>query len=170
MAANIHNIYVCPRCDHEVTSPKPGTSCPECGLILGGKNGGTYQPPMPLSEQHSRLQNDGLHLHIVLGLRPEKCRDMFEDVVNILETLPAKKASLTDISPLVEMGIRIGEMAKAYREFLAAGGKHVPAVLANIEEDNRELSPPLTTAVVPTQENQYEHPTNGDRGGTSTST
>lgn len=144
MTVMIKSILICPRCDAGITASDSTTNCPECGLILGTKIGPDYQPPLTLTEQHLKFQDDQRHLEVLINLPIEKANSMLNDALNILETVTAKKVNISDIRNLMGMALRIGELAKAFDSYLQAGGKLVPSLFLEVEERKKSLTP-LTT-------------------------
>lgn len=63
---------------------------------------------------------------------------MVNDALNIIETLPAKKVPASDIRYLVEMAMKIGQIATKYDEYIRAGGKHVPSLFINEGDTKNE--------------------------------
>ena len=146
MAAEIRHIYQCPRCDSGVTATASTTECPQCGLALGVQAGGRgFNPPLTLFEQQIHRNDKAGHLRALLELPHEKVMAVLQDALNIMEAIAVKKASATDIRSVVELGTRIGDIAKAYDAFIHAGGRHTPAIFLAIEAETPPPAPPKTT-------------------------
>jgi hypothetical protein len=123
----IKNIFQCPRCDHDITSIGTTTSCPSCGLPLGNSHVDPYTPPYTFTEQHTKLEDTEQYVKTLTDLNINKANNIVNDALTIFETIAGKNTSVSGIGSLVRMGIRIGEIAKAYDNFLSVGGKHVPS-------------------------------------------
>ena len=131
--ASVKTVYECPRCEAPLIGDKRPDECPVCKFSFGEATL-VYKTPMPLSEQRVRLKNDGKFYEAILDLSIEKANDILNDALNIVETLPAKNVKVSDISQVVRMAIKIGQLATKYHEFLIEGGKHVPDLFIQAEE------------------------------------
>jgi hypothetical protein len=127
MTATIKTIFSCPRCDNGITSIETTTKCPSCGLPLGKYNDDPYTPPLTFTEQHEKHRDTKLHVKAITELPIEKANSIMNDALSIMELIAGKKENTSGISMLIGMGIKIGEIAKAYDAYLTAGGKHVPS-------------------------------------------
>ena len=125
--AKIMKIYGCPQCGESITSSRPVTRCPACKYSMGNRRY-AFDTPNSLTKQSQLVRDDTLLTQKVLELTQDETLDALNDAVLILQTLPAKKCRITDIRPLVEAGIKIGRIAKAYDHYLRAGGQHVPSL------------------------------------------
>ena len=128
-------VYECAHCGEPMTSEKRPARCSTCGYSFG-EPGTEYKPPMTLSEQHERINNKKEHFAAILNLPNEKALAILNDALNIIETMSAKKVKASDIRYLVQMGIKIGQIATKYDEFIQAGGMHGPELVANEGETN----------------------------------
>ena len=138
MTAIIKQIFLCPRCENGITSVESTTSCPSCGLPLGKQLLDPYVPPYSFSEQHLKYTNTELLLDVLSSLPIEKANSIMNDALLVIENIAGKKTPVEGISLVVKMAIRIGEIAKAYEDFLTAGGKHFPSFLAQQQQQNQE--------------------------------
>ena len=124
--AHIQNLFVCPRCENGITSIKTTTSCPECSLPLGNMEIPSYSTPWSFTEQHEKFQDKELYLKTLMDLPITKVNSILNDALSVMEVIAGKKTQVSDMRTVMEIGMRIGEIAKAYDAFLQAGGKHVP--------------------------------------------
>lgn len=127
MAASIQHIYICPRCEEGITAHAPGSSCPKCKLILGLPDNG-FRPPVTLHEQSLKLNDETQHRKTLVDLAYAKSESMLLDALGIIEMIPAKKHRGSDISRLVDIAMRIGDIARGYDAYIKAGGRHVPTL------------------------------------------
>lgn len=135
---HIENIFVCPKCDHAEPAAVKPRYCKECGYSFIENDFSKYYNPITLTEQFTKLKDvEGLR-DAVLDLPLEKAISILEDAKSIVETIGGRKDRTMDIRPLVECAIRIGGIAKAYDDFLRAGGRHIPSLYTN--NDNSEVS------------------------------
>jgi hypothetical protein len=130
MSVNIKQIYTCPQCGESITSTKRPDHCPKCNYSFG-EEGVEYKLPLTMNEQRSKFQDDRDFYEAILTMPLEKANNIMNDALNIAELLPAKNSSQTDIRNLVEMAIKLGSIAQRYKDFLAAGGIHVPTLFLN---------------------------------------
>jgi hypothetical protein len=113
-------------------------TCPNCGLPLGRQPELPYTPPRTLTEQHEKYKDTELLTNTILDLPIEKANSIVNDALAIVELLPGKKNTVSDIRIIVELAIRIGNIASAYHKYLEDGGKHVPAFFTNKHQHNQE--------------------------------
>jgi hypothetical protein len=140
MAAEIKIVLLCPRCQEGITSKTPLLKCPKCEYPLGAHVGSDkYVLPMTLTEQRAKLNSsDCDQLDVLINMDKDKMYSIVNDCLIVLETLPGKKCSLSDIRPVIEMALKIGAIAKAYDDFLRAGGKHTPSIIIKHNEQKQE--------------------------------
>lgn len=157
--ASIKSIYQCPRCEESMTvdtgRPK---NCPGCGYEFSAAVLG-YKYPLTMHEQHEKLQKDAEHRQALLDMPIDKANSIMNDSLNIMQVLPGKIVTKSDIRELMGMAIKIGEIAKAYEAFLIAGGQHVPALFLGDEKPLQ--SPPLPT--ITGDQHESKQTTNGGR-------
>ena len=127
MAATIQNTFHCPRCEEGITSINNTAECPACGLPLGTQNLAPYTPPYTFTEQHEKFKSTKAYVETLVSLPINKANSIMNDALSLIEIVAGKNTPTTDIRNIVKMAIKIGEIAKAYDEFLSAGGKHVPS-------------------------------------------
>lgn len=135
--ASIRTLYECPHCENQLLDSKRPEKCPACGYSFG-EPGDEFKYPVTLSEQLERIKNTKAHYRSILNMPIDKANNIVNDALNILETIPAKKVPTSDISYLIGMAIKIGDIAEKYHEYLAAGGKHVPSLFVKEEGDKDE--------------------------------
>jgi hypothetical protein len=140
MAAEVKLVLICPRCQEGITAGSDNVKCPKCEFPLGPRpEGRALLPPMTLTEQKIKSGASDMEMfETISNLSADKACSIVNDALLILETLPGKKSELAGISPLVEMSLRIGELAKAYDAFLRAGGKHVPNIKIKHDQEQQE--------------------------------
>lgn len=146
MPANIQLCYICPRCDHALASIDNVTACPSCGLPLGKQDVDPYTPPYTLSEQHYKYLNSDRLVSVLADMPIEKANNIMNDALIIIENVAGKKTRVEGIRELMQMAIRIGEIASAYEKFLQAGGRHHPTHHIKTEQQQQQ----------PIKEIQYE--------------
>jgi hypothetical protein len=134
--ARILQTYECPHCSAPLTAVKRPDKCPGCGYDFGEAIN-EYKYPVTLFEQSERLLRPHAHLDAVIAMPVEKALSVLNDALHILETLSAKNVPLLDIRELVQRGIRIGNIATKYDEYIQAGGKHVPSLF--IKEGDKDV-------------------------------
>ena len=141
MSASIKLIYECPRCNESVIADSRPDTCPGCKFDFGGQGlvqtaspPDYYQIPYTLTEQHLRLQNTQAFNSFIMELPKDKANDILNDALSVIQLLAGKKAKVSDIRFLVQMGIQIGEVAKAYDNYLRSGGLHAPELLLPLSE------------------------------------
>lgn len=134
----IQTIFVCPRCEENITSIDTAAKCPSCGLPLGHSEVEPYTPPYTFTEQHHKLQDAKLLASVLADLDTNKMNSIVNDALSIFETISGKNCDTPDISTVMKMGMRIGEIAKAYDSYLMAGGKHVPAFFVKTKTTSGE--------------------------------
>jgi hypothetical protein len=133
--AKIKSVYQCPRCQESLTASERPEHCPKCGFEFdSAAETATYVYPRTLSEQHEQLADVAAFTDACLAMPITKANDILNDALTVIRTLPAKNVAVSGIRDLIEMGIRIGEMAEKYKEFLEAGGAHVPDLVLRAEE------------------------------------
>jgi len=149
---SIKNTYVCPRCDEGISSTNKPDYCPACGFHMSAEVD-TFFLPHTVSEQMERINDKIAHADFVVNLPISNAKNMMNDALHIIQTIGGKKVLPSDIRELVGMAIRIGEVAKKYEEFLAAGGSHTPGlfiVSGEKHEQQQNTDGGKTTAPVPT--------------------
>ena len=134
----IENIYVCPKCDYATPGSKKPRYCTECGYSYIENNFSTYTSPVTITEQLKKLNNLEGARDAILGLTQDKALSILDDALKIVETLAGRKTKAVDIRTIVERAIAIGEVAKAYDAYIKAGGKHVPSLFIN-NDNNEEI-------------------------------
>lgn len=133
----IENIYACPKCDFAVTGQTKPKYCRECGYSFIENNFLSYTTPITISEQLLKLNDLSGARDAVLSLKQEKALAILDDALKILETIGGRKTATLDIRPIVERAIAIGKIGEAYDNFIKAGGKHVPSLYLN---NNNEVT------------------------------
>jgi hypothetical protein len=136
--AVIKRVFLCPRCEEGISSIETTTSCPSCGLPLGKQALEAYTLPYTLSEQHLKYINSEKLIDVLAVMPIDKANNIANDTLIIFENLAGKRTRVEDIRILVKLGIRIGEIAKAYEQFLEAGGKHHPTHFIKTEEQTKQ--------------------------------
>ena len=86
-----------------------------------------YTPPYTLTEQHEKYLDSKTYVEVLLDLPINKANSIMNDALSLIEVLAGKNTSTSDIRNIVGMAIKVGEIAKAYDQFLSVGGKHVPS-------------------------------------------
>lgn len=134
--AKIKNIVTCPRCEESLVAEhiKP-EYCPACGWKFS-KEISSFEIPETITAQLNRLQDKKKHVQFVLDLPVQVASNILNDALHILQTISGKKVPASDIRDIVGMAIRIGDVAKKYEEYLAAGGSHTPGLLLTTEEQH----------------------------------
>lgn len=130
MSVIIKGIYECPKCHEPISSSQRPDFCPSCHYDFSEvEDLKHYRYPLTLTEQNAKL-DDGrgsrLLYDAVIDMPIDKAKDMLNDAFFILQTISAKNTPVSDIRDLIKLGIRIGEVARTYENFLKASGKHVP--------------------------------------------
>ena len=132
----IENIYVCPKCDYATTGQLKPKFCRECGYSFIENAFDTYTTPITITEQLAKLNNLEGARDAILNLTQDKALSILDDALKIMETIGGRKTPTVDIRPIVDRAIIIGQIGKAYDEFILAGGKHVPHLYIN-NNDNK---------------------------------
>ena len=149
----IKNTYVCPRCEEGITAATKPDFCPGCGFKLS-MNNTVFTVPVTIAEQQERISDKILHAKFILNLPIDTATNILNDALHIVQTIPGKKVLASDIRNLMGMAIQIGEIAKQYESFLAAGGTHTPGLFITTGEKTNELQKTRdgtkATAPVPT--------------------
>lgn len=136
MAAQVSFVYECPKCLEPLKSKERPKFCPLCKYDFG-ESGDHYKLPTTLSEQYDRLQNHPVYYQTILNLPMEKANSIVNDALHIIQTIAAKNVPVSDIRYVVEMSIKIGQIAKKYQKYLEAGGKHVPSLFIKETQDGK---------------------------------
>lgn len=149
--AQVSSLYVCPRCEEGISAIKQIVSCPSCGLPLGKQTQAPYTPPYTLTEQHQKYQDTKQYVQALQDLRIEKANSIMNDALSLIEIVAGKNTPIADIRNLIEMAIRIGDIAKAYDAFLIAGGKHIPSfyIKQTSPGESNELKNAKSSGVTP---------------------
>ena len=151
---HISHIFTCPKCEESITAKVKPNHCPNCGYKFapGAING--FVEPESICEQSFRIGSPKAHAEFILGLPIESATNIVQDALDVIKTLPSKKVQQSDIRILMGLAIQIGDIAKAYESFLAAGGTHAPGLFINKDEEANELQKTAVgdeaTARVPT--------------------
>jgi hypothetical protein len=138
MSVKIKSVYECPRCTAPltITSNERPKTCPECKYDFG-EGGDTYKLPLTLTEQLDRLMSKEAYYDVILDMPIEKANSIMNDALHIIQTVPGKNVGVSGIRILVETSIKIGQIATKYREFLEAGGTHVPTLFTEEIQDGK---------------------------------
>jgi hypothetical protein len=139
MATHINYARTCPRCEEGINSSELNIKCPTCGFQLGPEVP-RYQYPLTMCEQHQKYVDGPAHLELLMSMPHEKAMSIINDSLNIVETASAKNGSVSEIRDMLGIAMRVGEVAKAYLDYLNAGGKHVPDYITIINSRNQENS------------------------------
>jgi hypothetical protein len=134
---SIKNTYICPRCEEGITGSNKPDFCPSCGFKLS-LNSNQFTAPLTIAEQQERINNKVEHARFILELPIDTAASILNDALHIVQTIPGKKVRASDIRSLMGMAIQIGEVAKQYEEFLAAGGTHTPGLFITTGENEHE--------------------------------
>ena len=135
---NIKQIYTCPKCEESITSPNKPNHCPGCGYKFSLEGLVDFFLPTTVTEQAERIGDDKEHKQFLLEMPISSACNIMQDALNIIEIIPGKKVKVTDIRTIMGMAIKIGEVAKKYEDFLAAGGTHVPGLFITSGESENE--------------------------------
>jgi len=138
MSAHIKGVFVCPRCEEGISSIETTISCPGCGLPLGKQPTEAYALPYTLHEQHLKYTDTNRLLSVLATMPIEKANNIANDALLIIENIAGKMTAVEDIRVLVGLCIRIGEVAKAYEQFLQTGGRHYPTYQIKQQQQNQE--------------------------------
>ena len=125
--AIVQSIYQCARCESEIVAISTTVECPACGLPLGKYHDDPYTPPLTFTEQHIKHRDTKRFVTVLSELSVEKANSIINDALSVMESIGGKKCEISGIRTMIEMSVRIGEIAKAYDAFLQAGGKHIPS-------------------------------------------
>lgn len=139
MAAKIQNAYECPHCHNTLLDSKRPITCPACSYDFG-EEAVDFKYPVTLTEQQERLQRKLGFYDAVLEMPIIKANSIMNDALNIIETISAKNCSISDISQVIGMAMKIGKIATKYDKYLRAGGKHVPSLFFKQKDKKDELS------------------------------
>lgn len=124
--AKIKLVYTCPRCEEGITAVSKPEICPGCGAKFPATGSGGFMTPITITEQEARISDDIARTKFVLSLPLDTANNILNDALTIMQTLPGKKVKKSDIRIIMGIANRIGEIAKAYEQFLIAGGAHTP--------------------------------------------
>ena len=139
MSVKINTIMVCPRCQEANTGEAESINCGHCGFPLGAQtaNVKAYTTPYTLTEQHAKYGDDKKYLEAIMKMDLDKMMSIMNDALNIVEILPTcKNSPNVGISNLIGLAKSIGDIARAYENYLIAGGKHPPDTIANAYKTN----------------------------------
>lgn len=123
----IKPAFICPRCDEGITATSKPEHCPSCGLKFSDVSNG-FVTPITIAEQQERINDKDKHAKFILALPVDTATNILNDALHIIQTIPGKKVRASDIRDLMGMAIQIGDVAKKYEDFLAAGGVHTPGL------------------------------------------
>lgn len=137
----VETIFVCPKCEFTVPGLVKPKFCRECGYSFIENNFNTYTTPVTITEQLVKLNNIDGARDTILALTQSKAMSIMDDAKKIMETISGRKTATVDIRPLVECAIQIGELGKAYDAFIKAGGKHVPSLFINNNDEDTKHEP-----------------------------
>lgn len=139
--ALVKQCYECPHCHEPITASRRPEKCPnpKCGYDFG-EAANEYKYPVTLREQLERMNSKNAHLDAVIAMSVDKALFILNDALNILETVSAKNVPASDIRNLIAIGIRIGNIATKYNEYIEAGGRHVPALFLKEGDKNEPVS------------------------------
>jgi len=132
MAAHVQSIWVCPKCQEGLTGVTRPKQCPSCKQPFGPSVQAGYTIPYSLTGQfNKRTGVDVVNAEecvrfaaFIAQIPTENAQDILNDALSIVESLAGKKADVSEISGLIVISKRIGEIATAYHNYLMAGGKH----------------------------------------------
>lgn len=139
MGIKIKGAYQCPHCEEVINSSRRPKVCPGCNYDFGSVIS-DYKYPHTLREQFEKLNDKPAFYDTVINMPIEKANAIMNDALNIIETISAKNVQVSDISQVIRMSIKIGQIATKYHEYLAEGGKHAPALFMVEEKDELPAS------------------------------
>jgi hypothetical protein len=135
---NIKQTYVCPRCEEGILASEKPKTCAGCGYKFSADYLDQFGEPETITEQAERINNNKLHTEFILSLPIESANNIVQDALDIIKTIPGKKVKVADIRTIMGLAIQIGDIAKQYESFLAAGGTHTPELLMTTGESKNE--------------------------------
>jgi hypothetical protein len=83
-----------------------------------------YRPPLTMSEQLIHSGDKKSLAKVIMAMPQEKALHILNDALKVMEMIGGKKVSSSDISELVKVAKKIGDIATAYNRFLRVGGHH----------------------------------------------